>query len=44
MMALAERFPDEAIVSTLSRQLSWSHILELLPIDDPLKRECYADM
>ncbi|MBQ2069334.1 MAG: hypothetical protein II467_00210 [Bacilli bacterium] len=26
----------------MSRQLSWSHILALLPIKDPLEREFYA--
>jgi len=26
MVRFAEAFPDEAIVSTLSRQLSWSHL------------------
>ena len=37
-------FPDEAIVSTLSTQLSWSHFIELLPIKDPLARDFYAEM
>lgn len=27
-----------------SRQLSWSHFVELTPIDDPLKRDSYAEM
>ena len=36
--------PDEAIVSTLSTQLSWSHFMELLPIKDSLEREFYAEM
>jgi hypothetical protein len=39
-----ESFPDDAIVSALSTQLSWSHFLELLPIKDPLAREFYAEM
>ena len=26
------------------RQLSWTHLLGLLPIDDPLKREFYIEM
>ena len=29
------------IVASLMRQLSWTHFLGLLPIDDPLKREFY---
>ena len=33
-----ELFPDEAIVSTLSAQLSWSHFFELLPLKDPLAK------
>jgi len=37
-------FPDKAIVSTLSTQLSWSHFMELLPIKDPLARDFYAEM
>jgi hypothetical protein len=44
MIRLAEIFPDERIVASLMQQLSWSHFLELLPIDDPLKREFYAEM
>src|SRR5205807_10296142 len=27
-----------------SAQLGWSHFVELLPLDDPLKREFYAEM
>jgi predicted nuclease of restriction endonuclease-like (RecB) superfamily len=44
MLAFAEKFPDREIVSTLSRQLGWSHFVELLPIKEPLKREFYAEM
>ena len=40
----AQFFPDPAIVSALSTQLSWSHFIELLPIKDPLAREFYAEM
>lgn len=32
------------IVATLSRQLSWSHFSELLPLKEPLQREFYAEM
>ena len=31
MLKFAELFPDEQIVATLSRQLSWSHFVDLLP-------------
>jgi predicted nuclease of restriction endonuclease-like (RecB) superfamily len=44
MMKFAEAFPDEKIVATLSQQLSWSHFRELLPFDQPLQREFYAEM
>ena len=44
MIQFAERFPDEKIVATLSRQLSWTHILALIPIEDELKREFYIQM
>jgi predicted nuclease of restriction endonuclease-like (RecB) superfamily len=44
MMKFAEVFPDEGISATLSHQLSWSHIRELLPLDKPLQRDFYAEM
>ena len=44
MMQFAEVFPDREIVATLSRQLSWSHFSELLPLKEPLQREFYAEM
>jgi hypothetical protein len=31
--------PEYKIVATLSQQLSWSHFVELIKIDDALKRE-----
>lgn len=44
MVQFAEVFPDERIVAALSRQLSWSHFRELLPLDKPLQRDFYAEM
>ena len=44
MIQFAELFPDARIVATLSRQLGWSHFIELLPYNDPLQREFYAEM
>ena len=41
MMQFAQEFPDEQIVVTASRQLSWSHFVEILPIKDDLQREFY---
>ncbi|WP_197286284.1 DUF1016 N-terminal domain-containing protein [Pedobacter sp. PACM 27299] len=37
-------FPENEIVATLSRQLSWSHIKELIPIDELLKRILHSNM
>ncbi|MCC5946082.1 MAG: DUF1016 family protein, partial [Bernardetiaceae bacterium] len=42
MMQFAEIFPDIEIVVTLSRQLSWSHFVVLLPIKNEAKRTFYA--
>lgn len=44
MTQFAEQFPEIKIVSTLSRQLSWSHFVELIRQNDPLKRDFYAEM
>jgi len=44
MMQFAEIFPDEKIVVSLMRQLSWTHILAILPIEDPLKRDFYVQL
>jgi len=44
MIRFAADFPDEGIVASLSQQLSWSHVVGLLPIKDPLAREFYAQM
>lgn len=44
MMQFVEHFSKEEIVVTLSRQLSWSHFIEIIPVKDPLAREFYAEM
>ncbi len=44
MARFAEWITDERILATLSQTLSWSHVIELLPIKDPLAREFYAEM
>jgi predicted nuclease of restriction endonuclease-like (RecB) superfamily len=44
MVNFATVFEDVRIVSTLSRQLSWSHFQEIFPLDDPLKRQFYCEM
>lgn len=44
MMQFASVFPDEAIVVSLIRQLTWTHILAVLPIEDPVKRTFYVEL
>ena len=44
MIRFAEAFPDEQIVSTLWRQLGWSHFKEITYIKEVLKRDFYAEM
>ena len=44
MIKFSEFFADGAIVSTLSRQLSWSHFIEILRLKDSLRRDFYAEM
>jgi predicted nuclease of restriction endonuclease-like (RecB) superfamily len=44
MVQFAEVFPDSEIVVSLIRQLSWTHILALIPLKQPLQREFYAEM
>ena len=44
MVRFAEAFPDRQIVSTLLRELSWSHFLPLIYLKDPLQRDFYAEM
>ena len=43
-LRFAEVFPDSEIVSTLWRQLSWSHLKEVIYFDDDLKRMFYIEM
>ena len=43
MIKFAKLYPEEIVV-TLSPQLSWSHFIELLAFEDPLKRQFYAEM
>lgn len=44
MIQLYDCFDNQEKVATLSRQLTWSHFLEIIPIEDGLKREFYAIM
>ena len=42
MLQFAEQFQDDEIVVTLSRQLSWSHFLTLIPLKSQEARLFYA--
>lgn len=44
MMQFASVFPDIQIVAPLVGQLSWSHFLQVIPIDDDLARNFYLTM
>lgn len=44
MIQFANAFTDKKIVVELIQHLSWSHIKELIPIKEPLKREFYIEM
>jgi predicted nuclease of restriction endonuclease-like (RecB) superfamily len=44
MVRFAEAFPDREIVAALSQQLGWSHFIEIIPLNDPLRRDFYAEM
>jgi hypothetical protein len=44
MIRFTEAFPDEKIVNSLSTQLGWTHFRHIIALDDPLKRDFYAEM
>ena len=44
MRQFAEVYPDEQIVVSLIRQLSWTHLIALIPLNDPIKRDFYTQM
>jgi hypothetical protein len=44
MVQFAGAFPDEQIIVTLSPQLGWSHFVTIIPLDDDLRRDFYAEM
>src|SRR4030043_695208 len=44
MIRFVEVFLDEKIVVTLSRQLGWSHFVEIIPLKNELQRDFYAEM
>jgi len=44
MIRFAEVFADEQIVSTLWRDLTWSHFREIIYLKEELRRDFYAEM
>ena len=44
MMQFAQMIPDSQIVVTLSRQLSWSHFVAVISLNDDLQREFYLTL
>lgn len=44
MMQFAQKFPEEQIVSAMSTQLTWSHIIEVLPMKDRMQIEFYLTL
>jgi len=44
MMQFANVFPEKEIVVSLIRQLSWTHLLAVIPMEDPLKRMFYIEI
>jgi predicted nuclease of restriction endonuclease-like (RecB) superfamily len=44
MVRFAEVIDDPQIVSSLMAQLSWTHLIHIIAIDDPLQRDFYTEM
>jgi predicted nuclease of restriction endonuclease-like (RecB) superfamily len=44
MVKFAKLFNKEEIVSTVSRQLSWSHLIIICSIEEEIKRKFYTEM
>lgn len=44
MMQFSQAFPDIQIVTPVVSQLSWSHFMQVIPIEDDLKRQFYLTM
>lgn len=44
MMQFAQMIPDAQIVVTLSRQLSWSHFVEVISLKDSIQQEFYLTL
>jgi predicted nuclease of restriction endonuclease-like (RecB) superfamily len=44
MVRFADVFPDLRIVQSLTAQLGWTQFRQIIYLDDPLKRDFYAEM
>jgi predicted nuclease of restriction endonuclease-like (RecB) superfamily len=44
LVHFTEVFPDPKIVYALSTQLGWTHFRSIIPLENPLQREFYAEM
>ena len=44
MVRFAEVFPDLQNVQAVPAQLSWTHLVEIIRLEDPLKRDFYTEM
>ncbi len=44
MIRFAEVYPDPEILHALSAKLSWTHLRQIIYIEDSLKRDFYAEM
>jgi predicted nuclease of restriction endonuclease-like (RecB) superfamily len=44
MIRFAEVYPDKEILHAMRTKLSWTHLRQIIYIDDPLKRDFYVEM
>lgn len=44
MVRFAETFPDKKILQSLTAKLGWTHFQHLIYLDNPLKRDFFAEM
>ena len=44
MMRFCEVFPDLEIVHAVRAQLSWTHLREIIALEDPLRRQFYTEL
>jgi len=44
LVQFAEYFPNESVVTALRQHLGWGHFKQLVAIDNPFRRDFYAEM